>query len=179
MNKKMLSMGFFAAVVASSVLLTSSVSAFWPFDGLFEKGEVKAATTQRVMPVKIEPNTKTPIRSTTKEIAALIVACKNIVNIDNPKFGPHIMGGKEVGKTLSPEETISEDIVLDKTNLASYVSIRKSLIVKCNEILKMAPRFDPVMKKVEETPEKVVFQPEPRSKEMSKGILQRFTKKNN
>lgn len=48
MNTKTFTTGLLSAVIASSVLFTTSASAFWPFDALFNKGEVKAAVSDKV-----------------------------------------------------------------------------------------------------------------------------------
>lgn len=48
MNKKTLTIGLLSAMLAGSMLFAFSASAFWPFDGWSQKGEVKSATTEMI-----------------------------------------------------------------------------------------------------------------------------------
>ncbi len=58
MNKKTIATGFVTAMVMGSLLFTSSALAFWPFDGLFNKGEVMGESTDEAGGISLEEQKK-------------------------------------------------------------------------------------------------------------------------
>lgn len=99
MNKKIVSLGFLSAVVAGSVLTTSSVSAFWPFDSLFSKGSVKASTTS------------TPVLMSRVE---LLAQSFNTINSACKDLAARTGGKGSLGSTAKDKELASIDASLQK-----------------------------------------------------------------
>ncbi len=144
-----------AVTIAGLLIAVPSAKAFWPFDGLFNKGEVKSMVVDKGIP----DYKRTPIRSTTAEVKALAEACRNIVTLKNVQQSPPV-APEELKKQNQARQTIEEkyqiverDVVLDKVSMKNFTSIQRLLVVKCNEILKLTTKMNPITVMVErETP---------------------------
>lgn len=154
MNKKTLTVGFLSAVVAGSVLLTSSVSAFWPFDGLFKKGEVKAVSTSNIS------SQRTRVTTLASTIKAMKVACDQL-------YGATGKGGTLPGTQKSWEmieaksgeakttRTTAKSIAEgekpgnwkeDSSSIKEIASIDASLKLRCAEITRLYNRVTKIYK---------------------------------
>lgn len=170
MNKKILTVGFLSAVVAGSVLLTSSVSAFWPFDGLFKKGEVKAVTTE----ARSTTSRSNRVAVLYKGLAEMNATCERLYGatervgpLETTTPTPFIKGKvlqttrpsnessvslevenpvlKDTGSWKEDPSSIKELAAID-TTLKSRCETIKSLLVKIKKIYKGSPEATPSAK---------------------------------
>jgi hypothetical protein len=152
MNKKTIVTGFLTAVIASSLILTTSVSAFWPFDGLFSKGSVKAAVT--------DIKTKIGINNTGgKAVNPAIMAERNedvvLRNLKIMTVACNEIAGKQIQLDQTTRQTYmakntgnkmenTRAIKAVETDYKEMNSVATQLKAKCAEIIKLNTRFTKV-----------------------------------
>lgn len=132
MNKKTIIIGFLSAMIAGSVVFASSASAFWPFDALFSKGQVKAVTTD------IAPGNRY------EAIANILSTMKSACD----RFsGPQIQIEKTTGDNLmTGEEFTTGSWSEDKTGTRELASIEKVIKVRCAQITTLYTRLKKLYK---------------------------------
>ena len=143
MNKKTLATGVLTAVAVSSLLFTTSVSAFWPFDGLFGKGSVKAAVTNfrapQPMPGKINIGNDVVMRN----LATMVEACNEIAK--NPiQITPQPRQPMQ-GSTNIDRVAVQKLAVTDAKASAELNSVMSLLKTKCSEIAILNERFGKIV----------------------------------
>lgn len=164
MNKKTLTIGLLSAMVAGSVLFASSASAFWPFDGWFQKGEVKAVTTdisrQNTRITQIARSLKVMKTACDQlygevgvgplndgEVQQVVTSDGNVAEIPIGKLSDESV--KKMGGSLVMETGIWKE---DDNGARELRAIEAGLKARCNQINSLYTRLMKLYVKVEPTP---------------------------
>jgi hypothetical protein len=164
MSNKNFIAGFLSATVFSAVFLTTSASAFWPFDNLFSKGIVKAITTDMENTTGSKKNTWAPETRPTgtlpqmtvvNAITAMNSICEKLETSTSMKIGNQ---KKQVDGSETTNETISEKkiVVMDK----EISDIHNKLRSECLNIKKLNARLGKVSPYVINKPKEIILNSE-------------------
>jgi hypothetical protein len=162
MSNKNLIAGFLSATVFSAVLLTTSASAFWPFDTLFSKGIVKAITTDMENTTGSKKNTWAPETRPTgtlpqmtvvNAITAMNSICEKLEMTSSMKTGK-----QQTEKATTGAETITDKkiVIMDK----EVSDIHNKLKSECLNIKKLNARLGKVSPYIVNKPKALILDSE-------------------
>lgn len=158
MNKKTLTIGLLPAMVAGSMLFASSASAFWPFDSLFSKGQVKAITTDNA-----PENRSGAIASV---LSTMKSACDQFYGSANIGKVQQVVTSEGNVAEIKTEELSNEDVKKmggslvmetgswkkDDTGARELRAIEAGLKARCNQINSLYTRLMKLYTEVKPTP---------------------------
>ena len=161
MNNKKYIAGFLSATVFTAVLFTSTAAAFWPFDSLFQKGIVKAITTdmentssgkKNTWAPETRPTGTLPQMTVVNAITAMNSICEKLETSTTMKTGYQ---KKQVDGSETTNETISEKkiAVMDK----EISDIHNKLRSECLNIKKLNARLGKVSPYVINKPKEIIL----------------------
>jgi hypothetical protein len=166
MNKNKLAVSLFSLVMVGALISPVSASAFWPFDGLFNKGEVKAAVTEKVAVQGWAENSNSAKLS--KSLSQMKTICTDLFSTTGATTGQTkemprqtaagIAEGEyapnQRNKMPAPTNSQENKKVVSETN--SLMSLMKNV---CKQITTYNDRFGRVYKMPEVTPTRPTVTP--------------------
>ncbi len=154
MNKKSIA-GYLTTGIMLSFVFASTASAFWPFDALFNKGEVKAVVTDKMYREDVNPKGSKALM-TYQTLVSMNDSCRRLFSRDyptptRPKITPSArdtINSKKMSAdaTANANNTYLMEFGIENSSERELTSIYNNLKARCDNIANLTTRMQKIYK---------------------------------